>query len=1139
MRNSGKNFSLILLLITFLAGHSYAQEWERELFFRNISTDDGLSNPTINCIHEDRRGFIWIGTVDGLNRYDGYEFKVYQPNPLDSNSIPSDRINVLYEDSDYNLWIGTTEGLCRFNYKSGKFENYKSGDGFNKVFDIAHDKKNNRIWIASSHGRLKYLDLKSGIVEDFEDDLLTTGIVYKILNINNELYIGTSENGLYKLDLDSFVIEEFCNTKTGRFQIPSNRVTALHHYNNELLIGTEGGLIKFRFKDERLVYYNPQNSTMPSTFVSSITHNSNGDIFIGTNNGMAILNNRTELVSLHRKEAGNLSSLSSNLIRTLFVDKKDDLWVGTIQRGIDYMNKESRNMTLVKKKYTGKNSLSDNNLSCFAQDNKGGMWIGTQVNGLNYYKNGKYKFFKADGSKYSLSNNLVTDICIDKKEIVWVSTYNGGLNAFMNGKFVHYMMDESNPNAIQSNKIRKIDIDQKGNLWLATMQGLESFDIENKIFKHHFLDSGNKILAKRKNIRTLLLNSDGNVYAGTNVGLYIYYPNSGKSEYFHKDPNDINSLGHNIIIDIFEDSKKRIWLGSFGGGLIRFDRKSKTFKSYTFLDGFPDNSVKNIEEDDNGDLWMGTNKGIVKFSPSTEQVVIFGKSYGLQNNVFNINASIKCNDGRLIFGGIQGFNVFTPEELELEKSPLNVVITDLKLFEQSVPIFGQPDILTKDISFVHSLRILYKQSKHFSVSFSALQFSNPDQVQYAYMLEGLDDDWIYIGNHNRVSFTNLEPKNYVLKVMASDNGQWNSNVKELAIRIPAPWYMTALFKAGVIMLIIILIVTFYFYKVYAHKERQRILERLVDEKNYEINCQNKEITSQNEELVSSNEELFAQNEEVVKQKEYIDIQNKELTKAHSELTNAHQELTKINNSLEERVIDRTRELKESNVKLNKTVMDLDRFVYSASHDLSAPLKSILGLVNIAKLESTEKNLEVYLNYIEKSIKKQEKVIKSLIQYSRNSRLAIRVRQLNLSDLVDQIIAELRYMPGSDCVEIFNEVSVNTLIISDEQRILTILNNLLSNGINYRSNDQVKPFIKIQFIAKQDSWKLIVKDNGLGIAEDHQKKVFEMFHRANEQSDGSGLGLFIVKEAVDKLGGKISLKSALAIGSEFVLDFPKQ
>lgn len=1132
MKNTLLHFILVFFINILFVGNSIAQEWKRELYFRNISTEDGLSNPTINCIHEDRKGFIWIGTADGLNRYDGYEFKVYQPNPADPNSIPSDRINVLYEDSDYNLWIGTPEGLCRFNYKSGKFENYKSGDGFNEVFDIAHDKKNNRIWIVSSQGRLKYLDLKSGIVEAFEDDLLTTGIVYKILNINNELYIGTSENGLYKLDLDSFVIEEFCNTKTGRFQIPSNWVTALHHYNNELLIGTEGGLIKYRFKDERIVYYNPQNSTMPSTFVSSITHNSNGEIFIGTNNGMAILNNRTELVSLHRKEAGNLTSLSSNIIRTLFVDKKDDLWVGTIQRGINYMNKESRNMTLVKKKYTNNNSLSDNNLSCFAQDNKGGMWIGTQVNGLNYYNNGKYKFFKADGLKYSLSDNSVTDICIDKKEIVWVSTYYGGLNAFKNGKFVHYMMDESDPNAIQSNKIRKIDIDQKGNLWLATMQGLESFDIENKFFKHHFLDSGNKILAKRKNIRTLLLHSDGNVYAGTNVGLYIYYPNSGKSEYFHKDPNDINSLGHNIIIDIIEDSKKRIWLGSFGGGLIRFDRKSKTFKSYTYLDGFPDNSVKNIEEDDNGDLWLGTNKGIVKFSPSTEQVVIFGKSYGLQNNVFNINASIKCNDGRLIFGGVQGFNVFTPEELELEKSPLNVVITDLKLFEKSVSVFGEHDILSKDIGFVHSLKLPYEQSKHFSISFTAQQFSNPKHIQYKYMLEGFEDEWKYIGNEQNVSFTNLKPKEYVFKVMASDNGVWNNRVRELEIRIPSPWYLTIWFKTGLVIFVIVLIVAFYFYKVHMHKERQRILEQLVNEKNYEINRQNEEITSQNEELISSNEELFAQHEEVIKQKEYIDNQNKELTKTHRELKEA-------NSTLEERIMVRTMELKKSNIKLNKTVMDLDQFVYSASHDLSAPLKSILGLVNIAKLESTEKNLEVHLNYIEQSIKKQEKVIKSLIQYSRNSRQSIRVRQLKLSDLVDQIIAELRYMPGAEYVEIFNEVPVNTIINNDEQRILTILNNLLTNGINYRSNETVKSFIKIQFIAKESSWKLIVKDNGLGIAEDHQKKVFEMFHRANEDSEGSGLGLFIVKEAVDRLGGKISLDSSLGVGTEFVLDFPKK
>lgn len=1127
------NIANLVALITFLfCGQSFAQEWGRELFFRNISTEEGLSNPTINCIHEDVLGFIWIGTNDGLNRYDGHEFKVYQQNLADSNSIPNNKIHALYEDSEYNLWIATREGLSQFNYKDEKFNNYRSGDGFDLVMDISHDKINNRIWMASWTGGLKYLDLKSGIVRNFYHELLKDALPVKLLIFNEELFIGTSNNGVYKLNIGSYEVEEFCSTTAGRFQIPSNDINELHLSNNRLIIGTDGGgLIVYQFYDEKHQYYNPQNSSLPSSYISSIAHDNAGNIYIGTNKGIAIYSDQKELISANQEEEGNTSAISSNDINTLYIDKKDNLWVGTFEKGIDIQSHESKNMTLVKKKFMKKNSLSGNNISCFAQDEKGGIWIGTRNDGLNYYRGGSYTHYKADGAKGSLPDNTITDICINNKGMVWVSTLDHGFCVFENGKFAHFVYDKSNLNSIQSDKIRKMDIDKNGILWLATFKGLESYDIDNEVFRHHNVDKRIEELTERFNIRTVKVGSDGKILVGTSTGFFVYDPVSGKSDSYMRDPNDFNSLGHSMIHEIFEDSNKRIWLGSMGWGLIRFDRESKSFKSYNTLNGFPDNLVKSIQEDENGNLWLGTNKGIVKFNPSIEQVIIFGKSYGLQNDMFNRKASIKCKDGRLIFGGIDGFNVFRPEELEIGKNELDVIITDLRLLNQRVPVFGEPDILTQNISLVHSLRILYKQSKHFSVSFSALQFSNPEQVQYAYMLEGFDEDWNFIGNERFASFTNLEPENYVLKVMASDNGQWNKNrVRELKINIPPPWYMEIWFKVGVVILIIILIVSFYFYKIYTQRLRQRALEKLVVERNKEIACQNEEITSQNDALILSNDKLYAQHEEVLKQKEHIGSQNKELNEIQRELKDA-------NSTLEKRVERRTKELKKSNVKLNKTVLELDRFVYSASHDLSAPLKSILGLVNIAKLENKDDNLEIYLDYIEDCIKKQDEVIKSLIQYSRNARQIIKVETINLFKFANQIIYELKYLPGSERIDIFNEVEKEVTINSDKQRLKMILINLLSNAIKYRDKSKKHSFVKIQFKANEDSCVLIVKDNGPGIAKDQKEKIFEMYYRATEESVGSGLGLFIVKEAVDRLGGKIELKSSIEEGATFVLTFP--
>lgn len=266
--------NLTILLFLIFCNQSIAQTWENNFFFRNITTDDGLSNPTVNCIYQDSRDFIWIGTVDGLNRYDGYEFKIYQSNPSNSNSLPSNRINALYEDSNHNLWIATSEGLCQFNFRTEKFRTFKSIDGFNQVYEITHDIKNNRVWMLTSNNGLSYLDLETEVVETFNSDFLKNSGVYKILIIDQELFIGTRNSGLYSLDLESFTVEEFCNTKNGRFQISNNSIQSLHSYKNDLFIGTVNGLIKYSLNEEKPIYYNPQTSLLPAASIISIAHDS-------------------------------------------------------------------------------------------------------------------------------------------------------------------------------------------------------------------------------------------------------------------------------------------------------------------------------------------------------------------------------------------------------------------------------------------------------------------------------------------------------------------------------------------------------------------------------------------------------------------------------------------------------------------------------------------------------------------------------------------------------------------------------------------------------------------------------------------------------------------------------------------------
>ena len=979
-------FTLELILVNSIP--SFAQVWENNLFFKTVNTEDGLSNPTVNCLYQDSRGFIWIGTVGGLNKYDGFEFKVFESNPSDTNSLPSNGINAIYEDSEENLWIATAAGLCRYNYRNESFRTYKSGNTLDQVYEIAHDNRNNRIWMVTSNGGLSFLDLSSNMVERFDHDLLKHSGAYKLQVFDQSLFIGSRKSGLFKLDLESFVLEEFCNTQNGQFQIASNWINSLHKHNDELFIGTDEGLVKYNFINKKPTFFH-QTTTLPSTTILSMDHDSHGDLYLATNFGFAIVNIETGSVVSYKKKPGNPSTLSSNRLRSVFVDKKDNVWIGTVQKGVVYLNRKSRDMVLVVKEFDTKNTLSDNNMACFAEDDKGGLWIGTKETGLNYYNNGQYQHFAMDGSKYQFNNNNATDICIDADGTVWVSAYNGGLYAYRNGMFEQFKVDKSDPNALHANNVRDIEIGKNGILWLATDEGLESHEIEKGVFSHHYLEKGSQIGSKRKNIRCIIENSDGDIFAGTNTGLYIYHTGSGNTDHYLANPDDNNALGDNTILDLFEDSKGRIWLGTRGGGLIRFHKQSNTFTNYTQKDGFPDNAIKSIEEDALGNLWMGSNNGIIRFSPESGQVATFGNSYGLQNKSFSIKASLKLKDGRMIFGGPDGFNVLNPDKLEPEENQLEIVFTDLKLFDQSIRVSHKDNILQENISLVQTLQLSYRQSKHFTLNFSALEYFSSGQLQYAYKLEGFDDNWNYINKVHHVSFTNLPPADYVLMVMASDNGKWDNSISQLRISIPTPWYMTTWFKVAVILLFGSSILSIYFYRIYNFKKRQRILEKLVAE-------QNKEITAQNEELQAVNEELVSQNEEMVVQRDYIDKQNVQLTKVQDELRIA-------NHSLEEKIKIRTSELEESNKTLDKAVKELDRFVYSASHDLSAPLKSILGLVNIAKLEDKDKNLQVHLDYIENSILKQEDVIKSLTQYSRNARQDIKLEPVNIYTTVNQII----------------------------------------------------------------------------------------------------------------------------------------
>ncbi len=465
---------------------------------------------------------------------------------------------------------------------------------------------------------------------------------------------------------------------------------------------------------------------------------------------------------------------------------------------------------------------------------------------------------------------------------------------------------------------------------------------------------------------------------------------------------------------------------------------------------------------------------------------------------------------------------------------------------------GPESPLKQHISETDYMTLNYEQNS-FSISFAALDYTMPDKNQYAYILEGFHDDWIPLQNERKVVFTNLDPDTYTLRVKASNNdGVWNEQGISLNIEILPTWWATIWFRFTLLIASIAGVYSILKLRT-RYLERQKVeLRQIITERTEEIseinseleekleeislqnsvlNTQKNEIHDQNNQLAAFNEELTAQNEQVYSQNEKIQEQNKTLEEFHLQITG-------INKNLEQKVKSRTEKLKKTIDELNKTVTELDRFVYSASHDLSSPLKSILGLVHIANLENKNERINEYLRYIESSIHKLEEVIKNLVQFSRNNRIEIKTNKIKLNSLIEEVIKELRFMPETENLLIENDIPGDCQVVSDYQRLKIVFHNLIGNAIKYSDSEKTNKKINITYKSGEKEWELTINDNGIGIDEDNLNRIFNMFFRATEKSTGSGLGLFIVKETVEKLKGRINVTSTLGIGSSFTLTFKK-
>jgi ligand-binding sensor domain-containing protein/serine phosphatase RsbU (regulator of sigma subunit) len=823
--------------------------------FKHITLEQGLSQTSVFCILQDHKGFMWFGTQDGLNKYDGYKFRIYQPNPENPNSINSNYITCMCEDKSGVLWIGTnSSGLNRFNRREESFTRYRHipNNPTSLSSDFVRDVYEDHLgilWIGTADNGLNQLDRQKEVFirhqyrEDDPSGLSSSSVSVIYEDRSGVLWIGTLGGGLNQFDRETQVFRHYRANPQDTNRLTSDAITAIFEdHSGEFWIGTNVGLHFFDRKTGEVKRYlsNPDDPTsLSNNSVNVIYEDHSGVLWIGTTNGLNQFNRRTERFLRYLPDTGNPTTISTNFIASIYEDRSGILWVGTGGGGINKFDRQREKFLTYLHDPGNPNSLNNRIVYSIYEEKDGTLWIGTSGGGLNRMerKNGSPTFISyrnIPNDLTSLSSDYIFCLLEDRNEVLWIGTAGGGLNRFNreNETFTRYVNIPNNPNSLSGNGVRALCQDQAGILWIGTFgSGINRFDPKTGTFKIYQNIPNDPTSLSHNTIRIIYEDSSGVLWIGTDGGgLNKFNSQTGQFTRYQTRPNDPTSLGNDLVMSIYEDQKKGLWIGT-SVGLNHLDRETGTFTHYTEKHGLPNNVIYGILEDERGHLWLSTNRGLSQFDPRGKTFKNYNVNDGLQSNEFNGNSCFKSRSGEMFFGGINGLNAFYPAEITHNTHVPPIVITDFRIFNKPVPI-GPNFPLQRPITETKEITLSYKHHV-FSFEFVALNYTLPEKNQYAYMMEGFDQDWNYTTSAKRfASYTNLTPGKYVFRVKGSNNdGVWNEQGTSIKITITPPMWKTWWFQT--LSALLILGLAIFLYKLHmkgiSHKTRlQTVLQTARD-----------------------------------------------------------------------------------------------------------------------------------------------------------------------------------------------------------------------------------------------------------------------------------------------------------------------
>jgi len=1061
---------------------------ETEMMLSHFTSEDGLSLSGVTQVFQDSRGFIWLGTYNGLNRFDGYNFKIYLPETGNPKSISSFKITAILEDNNGDLWIGTNYGLNRYNWKSEEFTRYFNDSdnphsiSHNEIYSIYED-RTGTIWVGTFDGLNKYdrnndnfIQLKGMYGKNWDRSPLYAG-VETITSICEDyrvqLWLGTW-NGITCINEQGNIIKQYPSAKNGFNADALREITCIYEdKSNNLWFGTNGkGLSKYNPKTDNFTNFRTTGAenSLSNDYINVIFQDKLNNIWIGTNNGLNKYNPDRNNFTRMLNDPNRPLSIINNEVLSLYEDKTGIIWIGTAAGVSRFYEPENKFSYYRADKNKPATSLISSRINSVFIDSQNNIWVGT-FEGLDEILSGSNRvihFRHNEGNKNSIGDNFIMSVIQDRSGIIWAGTHQDGLDSYnpKTGEFKAYKYKVNDPQSLSNSGVTSIFEDRAGSLWVGTWWGLNRLDRRTGKFLRYTADTSNHSSLRNNVIWVIYQDSKNMIWVGTDGGgVSEFNPLSNTFTNFYHDTSITNNISNNRVISIFESRDGIMWFGTMDG-LDSYNRETGKITIYTQKDGLPGKFINGIEEDDKGNLWIVTEKGLTKFNSSSGLIANYSKRDGIKDIEFSAHVCAKSKNGYMYFGCKNGLMYFHPDSLKEREKTTRVVITDFKIYNKSVPI-TKPGILNESITSAKSICIP-PGNDVITFDFAFLDYFNAKANRFKYRLIGFDKEWNDIGNRNTATYTNLPAGDYTFVVKASNSDLQKSDIEtSLKVTIVPVFFQTWWFRILFIFSLIILTFLIILERTRKIRKHNKVLENRVAERTKDLDATINEL-----------------NQEIVERK-----------KAEE----------KVQTSLNEKEVL----LKEIHHRVKNNLQIISSLLYLQS-------KPIIDKTTLGLFQDSQNRIKSMALIHEKLYQSKD------------------FARINFDEYTNSLVDYLKRSYNNTELTIKNYININTEINLNLDTAICcglIVNELMTNAYKYAfpyewgKQKSITEELKIEInsdIEEGNRYTLSVTDNGIGIPEDL------------DIQNSASLGLKIVNSMVNQLEGSVEILRNR--GTQFLIKF---